>query len=89
MEYSRAKDEMISYTDIKQALWFMVNADIKRYARLNCMAHLLSMIPYQEINRPEIGLPERQQKTYVRPPIEDITWVPDVYPQPEQIKNKT
>ena len=46
------------------------------------------MIPYQEIDRPEIELPDRQQKGYIRPPIEDITWVPEVYPQPEQIKNK-
>src|SRR5436309_445435 len=48
-DYSRAKDEMFAHTDIKQAPWYVVNADIKRHARLNCISHLLSMIPYEDL----------------------------------------
>jgi polyphosphate kinase 2 len=51
VEYSRAKDEMFSHTDIKQAPWYVVEADDKRAARLNLLAHLLSLVPYQDIAR--------------------------------------
>lgn len=81
VEYSRAKDEMFKYTDIKQAPWFVVNADIKRHARLNCIHHLLSMIPYEDLTPERIKLPPRQADVgYVRPPITDQTFVPAVYP---------
>ena len=80
VEYSRAKDEMFKTTDIKQAPWYVVNADIKRHARLNCMAHLLSLIPYEDLTPEPIELPPRQEDTgYVRPPITDQTFVPEVY----------
>ncbi len=80
IEYSRAKDEMFKFTDTKQSPWFVVNADDKRCARLNCIAHLLSMIPYQDLTPEPIALPPRQQDTgYVRPPIEYQTFVPEVY----------
>jgi len=80
VEYSRAKDEMFKYTDIKQAPWYVVNADIKRHARLNCMAHLLSMIPYEDLTPESLELPPRQEDIgYVRPPITDQTFVPEVY----------
>jgi len=80
VEYSRAKDDMFAHTDIKQAPWYAVNADDKKRARLNCISHLLSMIPYEDLTPPPIELPERQDDTaYVRPPVEDQTFVPDVY----------
>lgn len=80
VEYSRAKDEMLKYTDIKQAPWYVVNADIKRHARLNCISHLLSMIPYEDLTPEPIELPPRQADIgYIRPPITDQTWVPEVY----------
>jgi polyphosphate kinase 2 (PPK2 family) len=79
-QYSRAKDEMFKYTDIKQAPWFVVNADIKKHARLNCIRHLLSAIPYQDLTPEPISLPPRKDRTgYVRPPITDQTFVPEVY----------
>ncbi len=80
VEYSKAKDEMFSYTDIKQAPWYVVCADDKKRARLNTISHLLSMIPYEEIKRDKIKLPPRQEdKGYVRPPMTDQTFVPELY----------
>lgn len=80
VEYSKAKDEMFSYTDIKQAPWYVVAADNKRRARLNCIHHLLSRIPYKDLTPEPIELPPRQEeKSYVRPPITDQTFVPEVY----------
>jgi polyphosphate kinase 2 len=78
--YSMAKDEMFSYTDIKQAPWYVVNGDDKRKARLNCISHLLSVIPYKDVGYKKIKLPSRSSgEGYVRPPIEDQTFVPEVY----------
>ena len=80
VEYSKAKDEMFAHTDIKQAPWHVVNADDKKCARLNCIHHLLSMIPYQDLTPEPINLPPRQAEGgYVRPPITDQTFVPEVY----------
>jgi len=80
VEYSKAKDAMMAYTDIKQAPWYVVNADDKKRARLNCIAHLLGLIPYQDLTPEPIELPPRQEnKGYVRPPLEDQTFVPQVY----------
>ncbi len=80
MEYSKAKDEMFAYTDIKQAPWYVVNADDKLCARLNCIHHLLSMIPYEDLTPEPIKLPPRQDdKGYIRPPMTDQTFVPEVY----------
>ncbi len=80
VEYSRAKDEMFSHTDIKQAPWHVVEADDKRAARLNLIAHLLSLVPYQDIAREKIELPRRQKEgSYVRPPMTDQTFVPRKY----------
>jgi len=80
-DYSIAKDEMFKYTDIKQAPWYVVNSDDKKRARLNCISHLLSTIPYQDLTPEPITLPPRQQEKtgYVRPPITDQTFVPDKY----------
>jgi polyphosphate kinase 2 len=80
VEYSKAKDEMFHYTDIKQAPWYVVRADNKKRARLNCIHHLLSMIPYQDLTPGRIELPKRAKNTgYVRPPMSDQTFLPEVY----------
>lgn len=80
VEYSKAKDEMFKHTDIRQAPWYVVAADNKRRARLNCIHHLLSQIPYRDLTPEPIELPPRQEeKGYVRPPIADQTFVPEAY----------
>jgi polyphosphate kinase 2 len=80
VEYSKAKDAMFAATDIKQAPWYVVNANDKRRARLNCIHHLLSLIPYQDLTPDSLTLPPRQPDGgYVRPPITDQTFVPEVY----------
>ena len=78
VEFSRAKDNMFAHTDIKQAPWYVVNADVKKRARLNCIKHLLGMIPYEDQTPEPIELPPRQEaQGYVRPPLSDQTFVPD------------
>lgn len=80
VEYSKAKDEMFAYTDIKQSPWYVVNADIKMHARLNCISHLLSLIPYKDLTPEPLTLPPRQEDSgYIRPPISEQTFVPQVY----------
>ena len=80
VEYSIAKDEMFRHTDIKQAPWYVVNGDDKKRARLNMIHHLLSLIPYQDIAPEPIVLPPREpDRGYVRPPMEEQTFVPEVY----------
>ncbi|GHW35612.1 hypothetical protein VCSRO56_1258 [Vibrio cholerae] len=77
--YSRAKDEMFAYTDTKHCPWWVVPSDDKKRARLNCISHLLSSVEYQEIEHAPISLPEINKQGYVRPPIEDQTFVPQRY----------
>jgi polyphosphate kinase 2 len=80
VEYSRAKDMMFQYTDIKQSPWFVVNADDKKRARLNCIHHLLSLINYKTVKEEKLILPPRQSEAgYVRPPVTDQTFVPEIY----------
>ena len=80
VDYSKAKDEMFAHTDIIGVRWYVVNADDKRQARLNCISHLLRTIPYHDIEVPELSLPARQSgEGYLRPPITDQTFVPDLY----------
>jgi len=80
VEYSRAKDIMFSYTDTKQSPWYVVNSNDKKRARLNVISHLLSKIPYEDLTPEAIELPPRQEdKGYIRPPITDQTFVPEVY----------
>ena len=80
VEYSKGKDEMFAHTDIKQAPWYVVEADVKKRARLNCIRHLLTMIPYEDLTPKPIKLPPRQEaRGYVRPPFSDQTFVPDSY----------
>ena len=86
LEYSKAKDEMFAHTDIKQAPWYVVNADNKMCARLNCIHHLLSMIRYEDLTPEPINLPPRQAEGgYVRPPMSDQTFVPEVYIPEEKV----
>jgi polyphosphate kinase len=82
VDYSKAKDEMFLHTDIRQAPWYVVDADDKRRARLNCIHHLLSMIPYKDPtpgNDPLPMPPRQRDGGYVRPPISDQNFVPKVY----------
>ena len=81
VEYSRAKDEMFASTDTKQSPWFVVESDDKRAARLNCIAHLLSLVPYDEVTPPFTqDLPPRPSgHGYVRPPRDDQTYIPELY----------
>jgi polyphosphate kinase 2 len=78
VDFSRAKDEMFVHTDIPEAPWHVVEADDKKRARLNCIAHLLSAIPYQPKDLPAVEIPPRQSDAgYIRPPRELFTYVPD------------
>lgn len=80
IEYSKAKDAMFSYTDTKQSPWYVVNADQKKRARLNVIAHLLSMIPYEDRTPEKLTFPPRQSdKGYIRPPLTDQTFIPEKY----------
>src|SRR6266511_3906877 len=77
-DYSRAKDEMFVHTDIPEAPWYVVESEDKRTARINMIAHLLSSIPYYEVQRPPLDLPPRPpSKGYQRTPREMQTPVPD------------
>jgi polyphosphate kinase len=80
VEYSKAKDEMFAYTDTKQSPWYVVNSDDKKRARLNVIAHFLTLIPYEDLTPEPISLPPRQTDAgYVRPPLTEQTFVPEVY----------
>jgi polyphosphate kinase 2 len=77
-DYSQAKDEMLVHTDISEAPWYVVESDVKKHARLNMIAHLLSSVPYTEVPTSTITLPPRPMpKGYRRPPRESSTYVPD------------
>jgi polyphosphate kinase len=80
VEYSIAKDQMFRHTDIKQAPWYVVSGDDKKRARLNVIHHLLSLIPYEDLTPEPIVLPPREpDRGYVRPPMDEQTFVPEVY----------
>jgi polyphosphate kinase 2 len=78
-DYSRAKDEMFAITDSKQAPWYVVNAEDKKAARLNVIRHLLSMIPYSDLTPEPLPLPPLKKSKYVRPPIHEQNFIPEVY----------
>jgi polyphosphate kinase 2 len=78
-DYSRAKDEMFAVTDTRQSPWFVVNAEDKKCARLNVIHHLLSQIPYQDLTPEPLELPKLEKSKYVRPPIQEQTFIPQVY----------
>ena len=80
VEYSRAKDEMFTHTDRKKTPWYVVDADHKKLARLNCISHLLRQIPYDDMRPVEIEVPPRQEDTgYKRPKKSTQRFVPKVY----------
>ena len=80
VEYSMAKDKMFSYTDTKQSPWYVVRADDKKRARLNCIRHLLSLIPYEDLTPKPLRLPPlKHDVAYVRPPVTEQTFVPEKY----------
>ena len=78
VEYSKAKDEMFRYTDTKLSPWYVVNSDNKELARLSCISHLLTKVPYEDLTPEPIVLPPRQaDDNYVRPPMSTQTFVPE------------
>jgi polyphosphate kinase len=80
VEYSKAKDVMLEHTDRKKAPWFIIDADNKKRARLNCIAHLLTRVPYKDLRPIEIELPARQADTgYKRPKMSSQRWVKRIY----------
>ena len=80
VDYSRAKDDMFRHTDIKQAPWYVVDSNNKRRARLNCISHLLSLIPYKNVLPSKLEVPPLQEDdSYVRTPVGDQTFVPEAY----------
>jgi polyphosphate kinase 2 len=80
VEYSRAKDVMLEHTDRKKTPWHIVDADNKKRARLNCIAHLLRQIPYKDLSPVELDLPPRQPNTgYKRPKKSSQGWIPQLY----------
>lgn len=83
-EYSRAKDEMFAVTDIKQAPWYVVNAEHKKCARLNVIRHLLSLIPYRDLTPERLKLPALDKTKYVRPPIQEQNFIPEMYCPPNK-----
>jgi polyphosphate kinase 2 len=79
-DYSRARDDMLAATHTSFAPWYIVNADDKRRARLNCISHLLSVIPYEEIARAPVKLPKRQKPDgYTEPKVRHYKPVPEVF----------
>jgi len=77
--YSRAKDEMFIHTDIPEARWHVVESDVKRNARINCISHLLKSIPFEHEEQPRVKLPKVQKDGgYQRPPEDLYAYVPDV-----------
>jgi polyphosphate kinase 2 len=80
VEYSQAKDIMIEHSHIPEAPWYFVHSNCKRRARLNCIAHLLTLVPYEDLTPEPMELPPRQEPTdYVRPPLEDQPYIAEMY----------
>jgi hypothetical protein len=80
-EYTRAKEDMLHHTHIPEAPWWVVEAVDKKRARLNCIAHLLSQIPYDTVEKPPVELPARARNAnYIRHPVPPEMYVPDRFP---------
>ncbi|HUN89156.1 MAG TPA: polyphosphate kinase 2 [Terriglobales bacterium] len=79
VDYSRAKDEMFAHTDTKKSPWYVVNADNKKRARLNCISHLLQQVSYHDMRPVEFDLPPRQSAEYRRPKMSSQRFVPEIY----------
>jgi polyphosphate kinase 2 len=81
VDYSKARDAMLFHTNTEHAPWYIVDANVKRHARLNVIAHLLSQIPYEDLTPKPLKLPPRQPaKGYVVPDYSKMKFVPEVYP---------
>jgi len=79
-DYTKAKEAMLDRTHIPEAPWWIVKGDDKKRARLNCIHHLLSQMPYCEVPHPAIELPERERREdYFRAPVAKEIVVPEVY----------
>jgi polyphosphate kinase len=79
-DYTKAKEAMLEHTHIPEAKWWVVHADDKKRARLNCIQHLLTQLPYQEVPRAPVVLPERvHHPDYNREPVPDDMYVPAIY----------
>jgi polyphosphate kinase len=79
-QYTKAKEVMLERTHIPEAPWWIVEADNKKKARLNCISHLLSQVPYQLVHHEPITLPPRvHNPEYHRGPIPEDMYVPEVY----------
>ena len=78
-EYSKARDAMFAYTDIDEAPWYVVLANVKKHARLNCIAHLLTMLPYQDLTPNPAEFPPREEPDYQRPSTKEYNYIPLVY----------
>jgi hypothetical protein len=78
-DYSRARDAMFAATDTHESPWYVVDSNNQRTARLNCIAHLLSQIPYEEVPREEIKLPHRQERDDYEEPNYPFRYVPKRY----------
>jgi polyphosphate kinase 2 len=79
VRYSMAKDTTFQYTDIKQAPWHVVPSDDKRRSRLNCISHILSSVPYEDIVPDPVQIPAREDEAYIRPPLQEQAFVPQLY----------
>jgi polyphosphate kinase 2 len=80
VDYSKAKDEMFAKTDTSESRWWIIPADHKKAARLNCITHLLSRIPYKDLTPKRVALPPRQKgKHYKRPPESEQHFVPQKF----------
>ncbi|MBM7797938.1 polyphosphate kinase 2 [Microlunatus panaciterrae] len=79
VKYSIAKDATFQYTDIKQAPWYVVPSDDKRAARINCISHLLSLFPHEDVAPDPVELPQMLDVAYVRTPMAEQTFVPQLY----------
>jgi polyphosphate kinase 2 len=81
-DYSRAKDDMLVHTDIDQSRWYVVNSDNKKRAHLNCIAHVLSLLPYKDVTPKKMKLPKRKpelREGYARPPLDSQNFVPEIF----------
>lgn len=81
VEYSKVKDLMLEHTDIPEARWYQIESDVKKRAHLNCIRHLLSLIPYEDVIPPALDLPPRPppDQDYIRPPRDAHIFLPDFY----------
>lgn len=79
IQYSKSKDMTFEHTDIKQAPWYVVPSDDKKKARLNCISHILSQFEYEDVVPDPVELPEMEEESYIRPPMDEQTFVPQIY----------